>query len=573
MSAQFKTHKQASKLMWLIFTIMAPVSTYLMLMNKTLLIEWVLFSISSTPVMFTMIVDPSGTLFACTVLIISANVLQFSTTYMKEDKFIDRFTVLVLLFVLSMNLLIFLPHLMMLLLGWDGLGLVSFILVIYYQNPKSLAAGMITALTNRIGDVMLLLSIAWTLDQGQWNIIHMWESGPITLQAAAITLAAMTKSAQMPFSSWLPAAMAAPTPVSALVHSSTLVTAGVFLLIRFYPFLGCTPWFNQSLLLVAVSTTTMAGLSAMTECDMKKIIALSTLSQLGMMMAAMGLEMVNLAYFHMITHALFKALLFICAGTLIHSHSHSQDLRWMGNITMQMPTTTSCFMLANMALCGAPFMSGFYSKDMIIESSIFFSHNAIMLMIILFTVSLTSFYTMRFSLATIWGPNNSTPFMHLEETPALTTPMLILSSMSIISGASLVWVLPYNQEPMTMSLIMKTMPMLMIITGLTTAWYVTTAHIKQKPAMMIMSMTHHASCLMWFLIPLSSQFTMKSPMYISHNYLKSLDQSWLEIMGGQGTLNTSHLTSNFMMKLFDTKPVNYLVMSALLATLILTLTY
>nr|BDQ44208.1 NADH dehydrogenase subunit 5 [Polypheretima elongata] len=569
MLKQFKIHSQSMMLMWMLFMLMAPMSIYLILNNKTTLIEWTLFNISSTPVMMTIIMDPTGTLFSSTVLLISANVLQFSTIYMKDDKFIDRFTVLVLLFVLSMNMLIFFPHLMILLLGWDGLGLTSFILVIYYQNPKSLAAGMITALTNRIGDVMLLLSIAWTLNQGQWNIVHMWETSMFTWQTAAILLAAMTKSAQMPFSSWLPAAMAAPTPVSALVHSSTLVTAGVFLLIRFYPFLSLAPWFNQILLLTAVSTTTMAGLSAMTECDMKKIIALSTLSQLGMMMAAMGLGMVNLAYFHMVTHALFKALLFICAGTLIHSHMHSQDLRWMGNITTQMPTTTSCFILANMALCGAPFMSGFYSKDMIVESSIFYMNNFIMLLIILFTVSLTSFYTMRFSLTTIWGPSNCAPFITLEESNALMTPMLVLSSMSIISGSALIWVMPMNQEPMTITHMMKNMPLIMVLLGLLSAWYINTYNMKHMPMMSTAPLTHYASCLMWFLVPLSSQFTMKSPMYISHNYLKSLDQSWLEILGGQGMANSSFTASNTMMKMFNTKPVNYLMMSSILMVVML----
>nr|YP_009244918.1 NADH dehydrogenase subunit 5 [Amynthas triastriatus]AMO27042.1 NADH dehydrogenase subunit 5 [Amynthas triastriatus] len=571
MSMQFKIHKQASMLMWVLFMLMAPLSTYMMFSNTTTLIEWTLFNISPTPIMMTLIMDPVGTMFASTVLLISANVLQFSTVYMKDDKFIDRFTVLVLLFVLSMNMLIFFPHLMILLLGWDGLGLVSFILVIYYQNPKSLAAGMITALTNRIGDVMLLLSIAWTLNQGQWNIIHMWETSAFSWQAGAIMLAAMTKSAQMPFSSWLPAAMAAPTPVSALVHSSTLVTAGVFLLIRFYPFLSSTTWFNQLLLLIAVCTTTMASLSAMTECDMKKIIALSTLSQLGMMMAAMGLNMVSLAYFHMITHALFKALLFICAGTLIHSHMHSQDLRWMGNITTQMPTTTSCFMLANMALCGAPFMSGFYSKDMIVETSIFYAQNLTMLITILFTVSLTSFYTMRLSLTTIWGPSSCSPFIQLEESQSLTSPMLILSSMSIISGATLMWAMPMNQEPMTMTTTMKIMPMIMVIMGLLTAWSMNTQQVKQTPMMMSIPLTHYASCLMWFLVPLSSQFTMKVPMYISHNYLKSLDQSWLEILGGQGITKSSFPASNSMMSMFNTKPVNYLMMSSILMLVVLAL--
>lgn len=573
MPIQFKIHKQASMLIWILFILVAPLSIYLIINNKTLLIEWVLFNISSTPIIITIIVDPTGTIFSCTVLLISANVLQFSTTYMGEDKFIDRFTVLVLLFVLSINILIFFPHLIILLLGWDGLGLVSFILVIYYQNPKSLAAGIITALTNRIGDVILLLSIAWTLNQGQWNIIHMWESRSFTWQAAAIILAAITKRAQIPFSRWLPAAMAAPTPVSALVHSSTLVTAGVFLLIRFYPFLRSTTWFNQVILLIAVSTTTIAGLRAITECDIKKVIALSTLRQLGIIMAAIGLGIVDLAYFHIVTHALFKALLFICAGTLIHSHIHSQDLRWMGNITTQIPTTTSCFILANMALCGAPFISGFYSKDMIVESSIFYSNNLIILAIILFTVRLTSFYTARFRLTTIWGPSNSRPFTHLEENLSLTTPILVLSSISIISGSALIWIIPINQEPITIAPAIKNMPITIVILGLLVAWYVNTLKLKQATVIILAPITHYASCLIWFLVPLSSQFTIKTPIYISHNYLKSLDQSWLELLGGQGVTRSRFLASNSIIKIFNTKPVNYLIISSILILLTLTLLY
>nr|YP_001315150.1 NADH dehydrogenase subunit 5 [Perionyx excavatus]ABQ01587.1 NADH dehydrogenase subunit 5 [Perionyx excavatus] len=567
MLRQFKIHKQASALMWVMLAMMVPLTIYLTMLNKTILIEWTLFTISSTPMTFTLIADPTGTLFSATALLISANVLQFSTIYMKDDKFIDRFSSLSATICIINKSINFLPHLMMLLLGWDGLGLVSFILVIYYQNPKSLAAGMITALTNRIGDVMLLLSIAWTLNQGHWSITHMWHTDLYNWQVAAITLAAMTKSAQMPFSSWLPAAMAAPTPVSALVHSSTLVTAGVFLLIRFYPFLTTTTWFNKTLLLIAVLTTTMAGLSAMTECDMKKIIALSTLSQLGMMMTAMGLGMVNLAYFHMVTHALFKALLFICAGTLINSHYHSQDLRWMGNITAQMPTTTSCFILANMALCGAPFMSGFYSKDMIIESSVFYHNNYIMLLIIMFTVSLTSFYTTRFSLATIWSPSSSAPFSHLEENNSLTTPMLVLALMSVTSGAAMLWTMPTNQEPMTITLDYKTYATINNHSSHFNSMSFTTFYIKNTPLMMNNPLTHYASCLMWFLVPLSSQFTMKTPMNISHNYLKSLDQSWLETFGGQGTAKMTYTASNSVMNLSNIGPVNYLMMSATLAVI------
>lgn len=214
-------------------------------------------------------------------------------------------------------------------------------------------------------------------------------------------LAAITKSAQIPFSRWLPAAIAAPTPVSALVHSSTLVTAGVFLLFRFYSFLSSTAFFNISLLIMATLTTLIAGLSANTECDIKKIIALSTLSQLGVIITRLGLGIPTLAFFHLITHALFKALLFLCAGTLIHLHHHSQDLRYIGNIFNQTPSIASALIISNLALCGAPFLSGFYSKDLILEISLFNSTNFLIIILFFFATGLTVRYTIRFLLAVL----------------------------------------------------------------------------------------------------------------------------------------------------------------------------
>ena len=222
---------------WAIFSLILIPTLYVLIIDKTFILDWTLSIPSVSPITFSLIADKTGLSFSCVVLFISANVLIFSKLYIEEDLFKTRFTILVLLFILSINLLIFLPNFIILLLGWDGLGLVSFILVIYYQNPSSLAAAILTALTNRIGDVAILLSIAITLNQGHWLITNIWQSNWSIIQIALITVAAITKSAQIPFSRWLPAAIAAPTPVSALVHSSTLVTAGVFLLIRFYPFL------------------------------------------------------------------------------------------------------------------------------------------------------------------------------------------------------------------------------------------------------------------------------------------------------------------------------------------------
>lgn len=175
--------------------------------------------------------------FGCVVLLISACVMIFSCEYINEEVFLPRFSWLVFLFVLSISFVIFVPNLVAILLGWDGLGLVSFLLVIYYQNYKSLAGGIITVLINRVGDVMILLTIGLLCKEGRFGIFSIIRDGSLRLACGMLMVAGITKSAQIPFSRWLPAAMAAPTPVSALVHSSTLVTAGVFLLIRFFHYL------------------------------------------------------------------------------------------------------------------------------------------------------------------------------------------------------------------------------------------------------------------------------------------------------------------------------------------------
>nr|QHT65005.1 NADH dehydrogenase subunit 5 [Hesionides sp. PA-2020] len=460
-------------------------------------------------------------MFASTVLFISANVMSFATTYMLGEAHIKRFSLLVLLFILSMLLLIFIPNLATLLIGWDGLGLVSFLLVIYYQNPKSLSAGMITAITNRIGDVMIILAISIALSQGHWNIISFWETSMQSYIIILIMLAAMTKSAQIPFSSWLPAAMAAPTPVSALVHSSTLVTAGVFLLIRFYNFLHLSHLFHSLLTISAILTMTMASMNAMAETDMKKIIALSTLSQLGVMMASLSMYLPILAFFHLVTHALFKALLFIAAGTLIHLHHHSQELRAMGNLVSQMPITMAALLSANLALSGFPFLAGFYSKDMILESLMFLPSNLPAALLFILGAALTAAYSMRFSMTVILGPNNNIP-LHIvsDKDSHVTTPMIFLSLGAISSGAMLNWALFNPLQHPILPLYMKLSPLFLMILGFATAFLLNNY---RTPIWHAMKLQHNMNALMWFLTPLSSQQILPAPMLIAHLNLKTLD--------------------------------------------------
>nr|YP_010271971.1 NADH dehydrogenase subunit 5 [Marphysa victori]UKB88234.1 NADH dehydrogenase subunit 5 [Marphysa victori] len=536
------TPKISSMTIWLLLSLTTvPLMFFFIFMNNTVLIQWNLISIFSLHISLPLIIDPTGLLFSFIVLFISANIMQFSSSYMANDPLMKRFIHLVLLFILSMNMLIYIPHLIFLLLGWDGLGITSFILVIYYQNPKSLAAGMITALTNRIGDALILLSIAWMLNQGHWMILQTEAakfSSPLLL---AITLAALTKSAQIPFSSWLPAAMAAPTPVSALVHSSTLVTAGVFLLIRFYPALSTSQNFHTLLLLTASLTMFMAGLSAMLESDMKKIIALSTLSQLGVMMASLGLALPSLALFHLSTHALFKALLFMCAGAIISSSHHTQDLRILGGLTNQMPLLLSSMTIANLALCGTPFLAGFYSKDMILELSVTAPNNILILTLLFISTALTSAYSLRFMISLVWSPSMSSPFHQTNNKDHnISTPTIFLSIGAIFGGTAMSWVLfPPSPEPF-IPLHLKMLAILFTMTG---AFLSTTTMMNKTkiPTNLAATLMYHLSTSMWFLTPLSSQFLMKYPLLTSALLLKTIDSGWNEALGGQGAnlLSTS----------------------------------
>lgn len=550
--------KYARIVIWILALGMITASILSIKNNINILIEWDLLTLSSTRIKFPIIIDTIRTLYSRVVLIISANVLRFSSIYIKEDKFINRFTILVILFVVSINMLVFIPHIIILLLGWDGLGITSFILVIYYQNRKSLAAGIITAITNRIGDVILLLSIAWTLDQGHWNIIHIINNHNSVMLMVTITLAAITKSAQIPFSSWLPAAIAAPTPVSALVHSSTLVTAGVFLLIRFYPFLHQLNGFNTAALFIGVSTILIARFSAITECDIKKIIALSTLRQLGIIVTRLGLNLPTIAFIHMSIHALFKALLFIAAGRLINIHDHSQDLRWFGNLTIQSPVTSSAILISNIALCGAPFIAGFYSKDIIVERASFNTNNLFILFLIFFSIRLTALYSIRISIATLWGPRTFKPRFIIKEWKEINTPIIIIRTMSIMFGAIIIWILPITIIEPSIRQQVKLIPIIIITVGFI-AGYMIIKFINQTQFTLIINQKHHfGSCAIWFLAQISSQPFVKLRALSGHSLLKYIDQSWLELTGAQGINRIINTHASKVITLGPQLPISYL---------------
>lgn len=345
------------------------------------------------------------------------------------------------MFILSILLLIFIPNLVFLIIGWDGLGMSSFYLIIYYHNQKSLGARIITLLSNRIGDLCLLLAIAIFFSLGSTFL-----NFGILLGALLIT-GCFTKRAQFPFISWLPAAMAAPTPVSALVHSSTLVTAGVYLIIRFSFVILKNERVVFTIAAVSSLTILISALAAIFETDFKKIIALSTLRQLGFIIFSLSQIIKICRFFHLITHAIFKSLLFICAGAVIIFRGHNQDIRalpkFMNSIIQR------AFVIARIALIRVPFIVGFYSKDLILE--IFFQNqtkNWLFVLIVFVRSWLTVAYTLRIIFLRRWQTPNFKffPFFNFKNLTPIYKAVSFSAVASIFAGRALSWLFSFETK-------------------------------------------------------------------------------------------------------------------------------
>nr|AQP27379.1 NADH dehydrogenase subunit 5 [Aderitotermes cf. fossor BDIT074] len=510
---------------------------YFIMNDLVYFIDWDVITLNGSSVIMTFLFDWISLLFMGFVLIISALVILYSDDYMHGDLNIVRFIMLVLMFVVSMMFLIISPNVISILLGWDGLGLVSYLLVIYYQNVKSYGAGMLTVLSNRIGDVALLLVIAWMINFGSWSFIYYLDflagSMEMELISFLVVLAAMTKSAQIPFSSWLPAAMAAPTPVSALVHSSTLVTAGVYLLIRFSPSFGY--WLNMFLLLVSGLTMFMAGLGANFEFDLKSIIALSTLSQLGLMIMTISIGLSGLAFFHLLTHALFKALLFMCAGGVIHSMGDSQDIRFMGGMSVYMPFTSSCLMVANFALCGMPFLAGFYSSDFILEMFSMGYINVFGFLLLFLSTGLTVCYSFRLFYFAMCGDFNfSSSYSMVETNYNMMFGMIGLLVLSVFGGGALMWLICPTPSMICLPYYLKFLTLFVLFVGGWIGYGMSGFSFGDNLFSMNLYSASSFSGSMWFMPFFSTYGISFFPLSVGYSATKVFDSGWMEYFGGQG---------------------------------------
>nr|YP_010879522.1 NADH dehydrogenase subunit 5 [Graphium eurous]WHE44899.1 NADH dehydrogenase subunit 5 [Graphium eurous] len=511
---------------------------YFIMEDLVIFLEWEIISFNSMVIVMSILLDWMSLLFMMFVLMISSSVIYYSKSYMSSELNLNRFIILVLLFVFSMILLIISPNMISIFLGWDGLGLVSYCLVIFYQNIKSYNAGMLTALSNRIGDVMILMLISWMMNYGSWNYIFyldfMNNDYSMKMVSLLLIIAAMTKSAQIPFSSWLPAAMAAPTPVSALVHSSTLVTAGVYLLIRFNLML-VDMIFLKFLLLLSGLTMMMAGITANYEFDLKKIIALSTLSQLGLMMSILSMGLSDLAFFHLLTHAMFKALLFMCAGMIIHMMNDIQDIRYMGGISLYIPLTSLCLSISNLSLCGIPFLAGFYSKDLILEMVSMSNLNLLIFILYYFSTGLTMFYTIRLLFYLMVNDYNLLVVYNLyDEDYVMLKSMFMLLFMSLVVGSLLSWLIFNYPYMIYLPFNMKIMVLYVSFMGLFMGYLISKMSIYSKNKFLMFYKLSNFLSLMWFMPNLSTYGLNYYYMYMGYNLVKNVDMGWSELYSGQG---------------------------------------
>nr|UTT72617.1 NADH dehydrogenase subunit 5 [Ibidoecus bisignatus] len=403
--------------------------------NYSMFFQLDLVSFMQVSFSLSMIVDKYSLIFMIMVTMISTIVMIYSIYYMMEEKMKKKFFLSMFFFILSMMILSFSANIFWLMVGWDGLGLSSFILIMYFQNWNSFNSSMTTFMCNRFGDLFMLISIALMVNFLSNFCLSFLNSNLFSfLFCFFIIVCAMTKSAQVPFSVWLPLAMAAPTPVSSLVHSSTLITAGVFLCIRFSSIL-MEVHFLFILSYISSFTFIMSGLSAMYEYDLKKIIALSTLSHMALIFFFLSMNSFESSMIHLITHAIFKSSLFMSAGVLIHDFCNNQDIRTMKIKTNNMKLIFM-IIIPIFSMMGILFLSGFYSKELMGMTMVWYNTKNCYIGLYFIAVVLTCMYSTRLLYILINNKINSN-MLYKEENQSIYYILYVSSSISIFLGGFL----------------------------------------------------------------------------------------------------------------------------------------
>ena len=402
-------------------------------------------NIDTFKVAFAFQVDQLSSLFLLIITGIGFLIHVYSTAYMHEEKaeHFGRYFAYLNLFVFSMLLLVLGANYVIMFIGWEGVGLCSYLLIgFWFKNNNYNYAAKKAFVMNRIGDLGFLLAVFWLIAKlGTVNYADVFAAASTLskFDVTAITLllfvGAMGKSAQIPLYTWLPDAMAGPTPVSALIHAATMVTAGIYMIARSNVLFSMSEVTMNLVAIIGLATALLSATIAIKQNDIKKVLAYSTVSQLGYMFLGLGVGAYTGAVFHVMTHAFFKALLFLGAGSVIHAMHHEQDIRNMGGLKKKLPITHATFLLACIAIAGIPPFSGFFSKDEILAAA--YAHNPIYWGLGVAGAAMTAFYMFRLYATTFLGNFRGTHDQehHLHESPkAMTIPLIILSILSVVGG-------------------------------------------------------------------------------------------------------------------------------------------
>ncbi|MBI5230743.1 MAG: NADH-quinone oxidoreductase subunit L [Coriobacteriales bacterium] len=399
---------------------------------------WEFAELAGKPVDLSVALDPVAAVMLLVVTIVGAAVQVYSLGYMHREEREGWYFAVLSLFTAAMLMLVLSDSLLLTFMMWEMMGLCSYLLIgFWFENEGPRKASQKAFLTTRVGDLGFLIALfaIWGV-VGSFSyeeVLHTVGDWPAAVAAVAgfgLLWAAMGKSAQVPLQVWLPDAMAGPTPASALIHAATMVAAGVYVVARMLPVLMVTPWIMQTTLVVGLTTALLGGLLAAVQHDVKKVLAYSTISQLGLMFVALGAANAEVALFHLTTHAFFKSLLFLGAGVIIHA-AHTQDMRFMGGLRRHMPITTVTFTIGSLALAAVFPLSGFFSKDEIV-ATLLHEHHYVSAGVVLLASLVTAFYVARMLFRVFTGPEQT---KHLSEGHmSMLAPMSVLAFITLVLG-------------------------------------------------------------------------------------------------------------------------------------------